>query len=254
MRQKRVQLLFIALCLPLLCGLANISVRDIETAIIQRNYHQAHNLAHKFISQNPSKNESDEAQYYLGLSLLYLQRYAQARETFHQLIQYQPEERLRDKVYVGIIDSYSLQEQYPNAIKAAQELLKLSPKSELESLIYLKLARAHLKLAEWDDAQKYLKKIVSHFPDSLETDVAKQLLEENQYFAVQLGAFAEQARAEQLVADVKNKGEYAYIVETTDSSGRKYYRVRVGQFSLLAEANKVKQKLSGLGYPTQVYP
>ena len=252
MKKRILYLAF--LCLPFVCGFTNVSLKDIETAIIQRSYHQAKNLAYKFISQNPSKNDSDEAQYYLGLSLLYLQKYAEARETFNQLIEYSPEIKLRDKAYVGIIDSYALQEQYSDAIKAAHDLLKLSPKSEYESLIYLKLARAHLKLAQWDEAQKYLKKIVNNFSDSIEADIAKQLLEEKQYFAVQLGSFAEQSRAEQLVADVKAKGEYAYVVETVDSSGRKFYRVRVGQFSRLQDANQLEHKLSSLGYPTQVYP
>ncbi len=252
--KKIFSLLGLGVCIIVLSGFSKVTLKDIETAIIQRNYHQVENLAKNFFSQNPSKNESDEAQYYSGLSLLYLQKYIQAREIFNQLIQYKPAERLRDKVYLGIIDSYSMQEQYENAIHSTHELLKLSPKSEFESLIYLKLARAHLKLAQWDEAQKYLKKLVNNFPDSLEVDVAKRLLEENQYFAVQLGAFTDQGRAEQLVAEVKAEGEYAYIVETTDSSGRKFYRVRAGQFSRLQDANKLKHKLSSLGYPTQVYP
>ena len=78
------------------------------------------------------------------------------------------------------------------------------------------------------------------------------------------GAFSEIARVKnvfdywQLNVEtyyhIKQKGEYVYIVETTDSSGRQFYRVRVGQLSVLEEANKLSQKLSESGYPAQVYP
>ena len=136
----------------------------------------------------------------------------------------------------------------------ANELLKKGPRSEIESLVYLKLARANLKLSRWEEAQKYLKKIIKDFPQSPESHLAKQLLEEKQYFTVQVGAFLDRDKAETLTVDLKDKGEYAYIIETMDSSGRQFYRVRVGQLAVLDEANKLSQKLSSLGYPAQVYP
>jgi len=231
-----------------------VSLTDIETAIIQKNFLEAEQLARSFISQNPSKAESDQAQYYLGLSLLWLGKHRQAHDIFSQLLSYQPEIKLRDKVPLGIIDVHYMDGKYQEAILLAKELLKTSPRSESESLIYLKLARANLKLARWGEAQKYLKKIVKEFSQSPEAHIAKQLLEEKQYFAVQVGAFLDRAKAEQLVVELKQRGEYVYIVETTDSAGRQFYRVRVGQLAILDEANKLSQKLSSLGYPTQVYP
>ena len=235
-------------------GMSPATLKDIETAIIERNYAQVEKFVQDFITQNPGKDQSDAAQYFLGLSYLYLSKYDQAREVFDQLIEYKPQDRLRDKATIAIIDSYYMQEHYEAAIGRAHALLKLSPQSEFESLIYLKLARANLKLAQWDEAQKYLNKIISSFPNSLEVHVAKQLLDEKQYFSVQLGAFLERDRAEQVVEMVNGKDEYAYIVETVDSAGRKFFRVRAGQLSDLKEAKELKKKLSGLGYPSEVYP
>ncbi len=240
--------------IPFLMGLSSIALKDIETAIIERNYPQVETLVQSFIAQNPNKDESDAAQYYLGLSLLYLSKYSQAREVFDQLIEYKPQVRLRDKASIAIIDSYYLQEHYHDAVERAHALLKSSPQSEFESLVYLKLARANLRLARWDEAQKYLKKIVGSFPNSLEAHAAKQLLEEKQNFSVQIGAFLERERAEQAAEKIKQKDEYAFIVETVDSSGRKFYRVRVGQLSLLKDAKELKKKLANLGYPSEVYP
>lgn len=252
--KPRILSVLIAAFIPFLLGLSSITLKDIETAIIERNYPQVENLVTTLIAQNPGKDQSDEAQYYLGLSFLYLSKYSQARDVFDQLIEYKPQARLRDKASIAVIDSYYMQEHYHDAVDRAHALLKLSPQSEFESLIYLKLARANLRMAQWDEAQKYLKKIVGGFPNSLEAHVAKQLLDEKQYFSVQIGAFLERDRAEQVAERIKEKDEYAYIVETLDSSGRKFYRVRVGQLSVLNEAKDLKKKLADLGYPSEVYP
>lgn len=230
------------------------ALTDIETAVLQEDYPQVEKLAQEFIASKPLKKDFDEALYYLGLSRLRLEHYQEARDTFHLLMSGFPRETLRDKAYLGYIDSLYLEGQYPGAIKVAEELLGKSPRSEFLSLAYLKLARANLKLGQWKKAEEYLKKVIAEFPDSLEAHTANQLLEEKQYFAVQVGAFLDQQRAEKLVSDLAQKGEYAYIVETTDRQERKFYRVRIGKLTVLEEAKKLEAKLAQLGYPTAIYP
>ena len=246
---------FAVLSAPLtFCGFSSNSLQDIETAVIQEEYEKAANLAREFIDSKPVKRDLDEALYYLGLSQLRLNRYDKARETFNLLISGFPQENLRDKAYLGFIDSLSMEEKYSGALQAAQELYTKSPKSEFLSLIYLKLARANLKLGQWQKAKEYLQKIADEFPQSLEAHTARQLLEEKQYFAVQVGAFLDQSRAEKLISELKEKGEYAYSVETIDREGRKFYRVRVGKIILLDDAQKLESKLARLGYPARIYP
>ena len=237
-----------------LYGFSNIELADIETALIEKDYQKAKTLSQDFLKQAPSLAKKDEAYYYMGVSQLWLAQYAEARDSFRHLIRYSSEIRMQDKARLGIIDSYLMDEKYTEALKEAEVLLRLSPKSEYLSLIYFKLARANLKLTQWDKAQEYLKKIINQFPDSPEAHLAKQLLEEKQYFAVQLGAFLEQKRAENLLQELKQKDEYSYIVETVDKEGRKFYRVRVGQLATLAEARELRSKMSRLGYPTQIFP
>jgi len=237
-----------------LMGFSKPGLEDIQKAIIQKDYIQAKELAKHFIGQNPNRKQSDEAHYYLGLSLLYLGDFSQAREVFTQLIRYKPIKVLRDKAYLGVVDSLLLEGNYKEAINMANKVLRKRPKTEFESLVYLKLARANLKLANWKNAKKYLSKIINKFPNSLEVYVAKQLMDEKQYFAVQIGSFLERGRAEDMAAILKQKGEYAYIVETLDRAGRKFYRVRVGELSRLSEAKRLENKLADLGYPTLIYP
>ena len=195
-----------------------------------------------------------QAQYYLGLSELRLGQYQEAVESFKKLIKGSLEPSLRDRVYLNLCDAYFLREEYPEALETGQTLLRLNPKSDCLSLIYLKMAKVSLKLAHWQEAHEYLDKIIHHFPESLEVPIAQQLLEEKQYFAVQVGSFTDRDRAEELAAELREKGEYAYIIETENAQEEKFYRVRAGELVSLREAQELKVKLAGQGYPTQIYP
>lgn len=237
-----------------LYGFSDISIKDVETSIISQDYEQAKQIATQLLSDESISDQHKEIQYYLGLCDLRLGRYKQAQEVFTELTKKSNNDDLRDKAYLGIFDTYYISGQHADALLSVNHLLKISPKSEFLSLIYLKIARANLKLAHWYEARSYLKKIITDFPESMEVHVAKQLLNEKQYFAVQVGAFVDRQRAEKLTDELQKKGEYAYVVETVDQKNQTFYRVRVGQLVLLEKAEKLKVKLSNEGYPTQIYP
>ena len=229
-------------------------VADIEVAILKKDYARAEALARDLLSQKQTKSLTQQAYYYLGLSQLKQGRYPDARDSFLKIDTGGSDAELREKVRLGIFDSYYLEENYEQAHDILKPLLRGGGGSASASLIYLKMARANLKLARWSEAHDYLEKIVRSFPNSLEAPVARQLLEEKQYFAVQVGAFVERPRAEALVMELKQKREYAYIVETLDQNAQKFYRVRVGQLTMLKEAQNLKTHLGQLGYPAQIYP
>ena len=253
MRGKKNILLVLAVY-AVLCGFSDPKLGDIETAILKEDYTPAQNLARDLLKGQPPKDISNEARYYLGLSLLRQNQYEPAKEIFTELSRSNLAAQLRDKVFLGLFDSYYMAEHYPQALKIGTKMLKQSPHSEFLSLMYLKMARVDLKLTRWKEAGEYLRDILKDFSDSLEARVAKQLLEEKQYFSVQIGAFMDQTRAEQLVSELTQRKQYAYIVETTDWENTKFYRVRVGQLSLLEDAQKLKNEISSQGYPAQIYP
>ena len=109
-------------------------------------------------------------------------------------------------------------------------------------------------LARWGKAREFLQKILTEYPESFESRVARQLLDEKQYFTVQVGAFLEKERAEKLVSDLIKRQEYAYTIETKTADGKLFYRVRVGHMTALKDAQELEVKLSGFGYPTRIYP
>ncbi len=246
--------LFLAVGALLSAGFSPVQLQDIEIAIIKEDFVAAERLAGSFIDHHQGRPESRIARYYLGLSLLSQEKYDRARAVFEQVSDDQREDSWWDKARIGLVDCFILSGDYEAARTAAEHLLKSRPDSELRSLVYLKLARSHLRLARWTEARKYLQMILSDFPGSPEAHLARQLLEEEQYFAVQVGAFLERQRAENLMSQMKRRGEYAYIVETVDKTGAKFYRVRIGRFSQLAEAQGMEKRLSELGYPTLIYP
>jgi tetratricopeptide (TPR) repeat protein len=230
------------------------SLVELQTAIMQEDFKKAGELANGLLSQNLSRPEKAEVRYYLGLSQLRQGDYAPAYDTFKKLIAERPATEIYDKAYVGLIDSLLMQGSYEQALKEATGLMARRPDSELMPLITLKVARANLKLARWKKARELLQKIITDYPDSFESNVARQLLEEKQYFTVQVGAFADKTRAEKTAQELLDKKEYAYVVETKSNDGKTLYRVRVGQLSVLKDARALENKLSGQGYPTLIYP
>ena len=222
--------------------------------IIQADYKEANALSKKLLTQDLPRAKVLEVQYYQGLSYLRLAEYPRAYEAFRKVLAERPAVDLYDKAVIGIIDALYMQGQYENALKEATGLMNKRRDSELMSLIYLKIARANLKLARWNKAREFLQKVIGEYPQSFEADVARGLLEEKQYFAVQIGSFNDKSRAEKLMAELLDRKEYAYIVETRSAEGRAYYRVRAGRLTTLQDARELEKKLSGFGYPTLIYP
>ena len=244
----------VAVFLLLMSTLYADTIQDIESAILDKRFEDARHLAYDFVQESSDPTLKAQAQYYLGISQLKLGNYNYARKVFKDLIYSRPVKDLEDRATLGLIDGFYMDGQYQEALTQAEGLLKNTPHSDYRSAIYLKIARANLKLAKWQKAQKMLEKITHEFPDSLEIPAAQQLLNEKQFFTVQVGAYKEEAAAQKLIEDLKVKGEYAYIVETTPKEGNKVFRVRVGQLAALTDAKKLEAKLAGLGYPTLIYP
>lgn len=238
------------------CSISQADLTEIETAIIQQDFATAKQLANDYLATQPHPADvtTQKVQYYLALSELNLEEFVLARETFEQIIAHQPDEKLRAKASLGIVDSFYMMGEYKEALNRAEKFLKENRDPEFTGLTYLKIARANLKLTNWGQAKDYLSKILESFPNSVEAHLAKQLLGEKQFFSVQVGSFLDRQRSEKLAGELKSKGEYAYIIETLDFSGQKFYRVRVGQFANLDKAFQMQTKLAQQGYPTRIYP
>ncbi len=233
---------------------ADVTLTDIQSSFLQKDYNKTKDLVQTFVTQPVDSKEKTEALYLAGMSDLWLGQYLLARKTIQQVLDAKPERPMQDKASLALIDTYYMEGDYRQSLSRAEALLERSSRSEFLSSIYLKLARSHLKLAHWKKGREYLQKIIDDFPNSLERYYVDQLLQESQFFAVQVGSFQDRAKAETSVEDLQRKGEYAYIVETAAEDGKKFYRVRVGKLKQFGDAKKLEAKLSQLGYPTKIYP
>lgn len=244
---------FIILTVFIVSGFTKLS--DIETAIIEKDFKTAKSLSEKFIKKYKSGPDFNQAQYYLGISEIGLAQYADAQTAFNKVLEkVDSKDSLYEKAWLGVIDTLGLEEKFEEDLSQAERFLKERPNSEFLSIIYLKIGRANLKLSRWETAEWYLKKLIHVFPNTFEAHTARQLLEEKRYFAIQVGSFLDRNRAIQLAEELKQKGEYAYLIETQDHEGNPFYRVRVGQLRNLDEARWMKEHLSSQGYPTHIYP
>lgn len=230
------------------------TLTDVQSAFLQKDYPKTKQLAQALVLKTANADEKTEALYYQGMSDLWLGQYLPARQSFEQVLAAKPNKSMVDKTTLALVDTYYMEGDYKESLKRVEDLLEHSSRSEFLSSIYLKLARSHLKLAHWKKGREYLQKIIDKFPNSVERYHVEQLLQESQFFAVQLGSFHDRVKAESLVSDLQKKGEYAYIIETSSSEGEKFYRVRVGKFEQFDEAQSLETKLSRLGYPTKIYP
>jgi len=230
------------------------AMTDVEAAIMNKDYSQARELASDIIKNSNDAAQRTEAQYYYGLAQLRLGQYADARSAFQSVMDTHPSQDTYDKAALSLTEGFYMDGLYSDALDASNQLYKKSPHSSFLSLIYFKIAGADLKLMRWEDAHLFLNKIISEFPQSPEAPIAKQLLDEKQYFAVQVGSFLDKGRALTLIDDLKGTGQYAYVIETAGPDGQTYYRVRVGQMSSLNDAEDLKKRLDKLGYPTLIYP
>jgi len=246
-------LFFIVMIWFFCSGFSPENMMEIETAILQENYKAGEELSLKSLKENSSKEEIEKINYYLGLCYLREAKYEEAAAVFKKNLSID-NDAMRVRSYVGLFDVLYAQENYDQAFETIEAALDDNPQSDFLSLIYFKYARVSLKLARWGDAQKYFEKILKDFPQSLEAELADQLLNEKRYFSVQVGSFKERDKAENVLNALKEKGHYVYIIETMDKQNNAYYRVRVGQFSKLEEAQNLKSELSVQGYPTQIYP
>ena len=252
---KKCFYILIAVFCPLIIALpVHASISDIEAAIMDKNYEQARALSSQELKTSLDPKERIQAEYYLGLSQLRLGQYSQARSAFQIVMSATDSSDLYDRAAIGMIEALYVSGFYKEALQEGQKLLKKSPHSSFMSIIYLKMARTYLKLTHWGLAKEYLHKIINEFPQSLEASAARNLMEEKEYFAVQVGSFLDRDKAQNLLEQLKAKGQYVYIVETIANDEKKFYRVRVGQITSLSDAQTLEAKLAQLGYPTLIYP
>ena len=229
----------------------------LRAALIQGKYDLVRQEAEALLKRSDQGKGWVEAAYYLGLAYYYQRQYKDAKAVLSRIIQEEDpvkvDENLRLKALLALSQVYYATDQYSKAEDTLQTLLKRYPGNPFLSVAYLYLGRVHLRMARWAEGRADLQKVLREFPRSMEAPLARQWLNEESHFCVQVGSFLEKARAERLRDALKGVPE-VYIVKTFDQNQRVFYRVRVGRLASLREAKRLKTRLFQQGYPAKVFP
>lgn len=90
-----------------------------------------------------------------------------------------------------------------------------------------------------DSVESNVKGTESRIPSSLPTDVAQFAVGK---FTVQVASYDDEAEAQRMASDLKNRGYSAFYIPA-NIKGKTWYRVSVGQFATLKEAQTYRTEL-----------
>ncbi|MBI1953502.1 MAG: SPOR domain-containing protein [Candidatus Omnitrophica bacterium] len=160
-------------------------------------------------------------------------------------------------------DLHSLQElflrgEYAAVVEKTKGLLPRA-RYDRDGLLYLQGLSA-LKLKETELARSSLEELMTRYPQSPFSSQAKLAVSQVQtpsdepvLFSVQVGAFQTRANAVKLAEELKRRG-YDADVSEAQMHGKRFFRVRVGQYADRPQAESKARDLAQEGFPTKIVP
>ena len=237
-----------------------MNLEKLKTDFLQGNYNQAIEEGERLLANTKADTPGlDLLYYFLGLSYLRVENYLRASDIFEIILDEFPDTRLKDEVRLSLGDSYFLRGDIARAESYYRQALKNNPNTKYKALIYSRLSQAGLKEGNTLTAKEYLDKIKSEFPQGLESFFKEETCslpdaKTGIYYSVQVGSFSKSVNANNLTQKLKQDGYAAYTEEAMLSDGAKTYRVKVGKFFQLKEAEQLAKELTHKGYPTRICP
>ena len=110
------------------------------------------------------------------------------------------------------------------------------------------------KGGNWKKARAFCEKLIAKYPDTIEAEDAREIIENNEfYFTIQVGSFADRTNAQKLCDNLSTKGYDSYIQEFKGEIAQ-FYRVRVGRIGKKHDADMLEAKLKSESLPTKIIP
>ena len=193
----------------------------------------------------------EEGRYLMGLSFLKLGRQKEAQENFEFVMKNYPSSDLKEELLLGIGDSYYLDGNFNQAEEYYYRLLKNFKSTHYASMAYLNLGKALRKQGKWKAADSSFSKVTYSWPTSLEAKEAKKYLSKDNFFSIQLGAFAKTDNALSLLTSLRKKG-YSAKIERHRDKEKVLYRVKTGRFDKKGKAQEEAKRLKKDGFTPRV--
>jgi cell division protein FtsN len=220
----------------------------------------------------------------MGLSYLKTEDYEAGLASFKKIKEDFRKSRFGEDSLLGAGDCYFAKGDFVLAAHEYKQLLSDHPQTRLKSAIYYRLSQLGERSGNSQQQREYSEKLKQEFPKSPEAGLTARLFPDARAaqevflktpaseavpaavpnvsvattdkegdYCVQVGAFSKELNANNLAQKLKDKGFTAYV-ESIALKDRMIYKVRIGKFVNKSQAKKMEAELSGLGYPTKIYP
>ena len=227
------------------------TARKAEQAFVKSDYEEVIRIAGHYHSYTSKKDS--ELQHLLGRALLKVGRFDDARNRFSIVVNHSDNEELLDNAYIGLADSYILQKEYKKALDYYEKILRYFPDSDYLPIVYHRIGECHSKLGNDTEAQESFDRLIKAYPYSLEAHLLSGEGYDFIIYSIQVASFSKWQNAKSLSEELKGKGFNAAI-HTALLGDKRFYRVRVGQYNNLNDAEDMARRLKNAGYDVKIYP
>ncbi len=250
----RIALSCIFMSVWLTAAFARDAMGEAKALFLQGKYWQAIHECTDVINKNPdNKDLLSEANYFAGASYVNFFDFLTAKKCFRAVVDKYKGSEYYEDAYLGLGDVEFLQENLEAAKKVYNEFLASGPSRKRLATLYFRLAELNFKEGDREEYNKYLHKLEVEFPESFEARDAKRLLEEDDFYTVQVGAFVNYKNAQKCMDELKARGYDVYSALCM-LSGKKLCRIRVGKLQSYRDAQELKKRLEIDGYFAKIFP
>lgn len=207
-------------------GLASL-YEEIQAAFLGADPSRADALASRYLEKDPDGPLSADVTYLQALSRIQTGRTADARTSLQRILTNPAWSALAEEARVSIADSYWKEGDLDKARAAYQEALRSFPRSEWAAYVRSRLAG----------------------PEPAARLSGQPRPEEQAFFTVQVGSFADAGNAARLAERLTGARYDAYLAK---DPARKLTRVRVGRLQTRAEAVELAERLRRDSYSADV--
>ena len=195
---------------------------------------------------------ADALAYLKGVSALKLGDAEMARSLLLPLVENRPKSRWAAQGWLALGESWETSGNQVEALKVYSRYLEEGKDDSMRPQVLLRMGMVQRQMGQWDEAKKTLAGAAAK-ESGIQSQASEVLNSEEFYYTVQVGAFATDANADRLAAELKRRGYDARLSEMT-TQGKTLHRVRVGRFSSRTEAEQQAKQLKQDGFPAKVFP
>jgi tetratricopeptide (TPR) repeat protein len=245
------------------CGLAGCGgvpasalrqVSEAQTAAAGGRYARAEQLVDPVIRAHGRKRQTATAYYVRGLCRIQSGARAGAREDFDSALRLSQDAELSALVEAQLGNMAFDDGDYSAACLHYEKAAPRLPHSAPSDRVLLQYGIALQRSGRFDEADRKYAQLIESYPNSphLAAAHAKQAWD-GAYFAIQCGAFGQQASAQALAASLHSRGLKSSIT-AEERGGSRLFMVRVGRFPSYADAARLLARVRAVAPDAYIVP